>query len=123
MRGHLTERREWLARFLALPADPLRRAVRDLAVRARAVVVAGGTRAYHEDSAALGRALLEEGLRLARAAGDLPYVCRALEFLGSCATRPGDRGACGRPTTGSAWRSPARRGRPWRGGSVRASTW
>jgi len=91
MRGYRAERREWLARFLALPAAAAP-PVRDSAVRGRALVMAGD-HAYHEDSAAAGRAVLEEGLRLVRAAGDLPYVCRALEFLGACATSQGDLGA------------------------------
>jgi len=86
MRGYLTERREWLARFLSPPAAAAP------AVRGRALVMAGD-HAYHEHAAAPGRALLEEGLRHVRAAGDLPYVCRALEFLGACATSQGDLGA------------------------------
>ena len=52
-----------------------------------------GTRRTTRATPPAGRALLEEGLRLAREAGDLPYVCRALEFLGACATTQGDLGA------------------------------
>jgi predicted ATPase/DNA-binding NarL/FixJ family response regulator len=86
MRAHRTERREWLARFLALPeaAAP--------AVRARALVMAGDN-AVSEGDAAAGRTLLEEGLRIAREAEDLPFVCRALEYLGHWAAMQGDLGA------------------------------
>ena len=119
MRGYRTERREWLARFLALPAAACRRS------RARRCGPGpwswpGATRSPRA-TPRRGAPCSRRGCGSPGRRGTCPTSAGRSCSSGLCARAPGRPGRRGGLPTGSASRSPARRAAR-RGGSARGST-
>jgi predicted ATPase/class 3 adenylate cyclase len=85
-RGHLREGRAWLDRLLTLAAEG--QAVPGN-VRAKALFAVGELATYQGEFT-VAEPLLEQGLGLARAAGDEALTARVLNRLGSAAQEQGD---------------------------------